>query len=357
MNIGLIVYITRADYILRDIMGNLIFIVDEDLQDEPSTEEIITTLISEGEEIPLENTVKKGKSFSSSKSGGEPENSDRKMINPLVANIALEMAARLLPLPVAVLVNAAPAAYSLYQLFSKKDEEDVSVASLRQSASSFDKYLKRISMSIETAIGANYRFQPGHPQINQAYIRHPLSEDNESKKDLYILSDSLDDILLQEREAEMIRVFVNLGATKIEFRKENKSNLLSAAKAEIDAELPVSSVEANISLKSATTNIGSDKRVITLAGREWVKGMTLERKEFSWLPYEPSWESIVFAREIGGCLSAELELKKKSVFSSNKESRLGFGMNVFKGSAGASVDLNREQDENYTVYVEFNQPV
>lgn len=60
-------------------MGNLIFIVDEDLQDEPSTEEIITTLISEGEEIPLENTVKKGKSFSSSKSGGEPENSDRKM--------------------------------------------------------------------------------------------------------------------------------------------------------------------------------------------------------------------------------------------------------------------------------------
>lgn len=34
-------------------MGNLIFIVDEDLQDEPSTEEIITTLISEGEEIPL----------------------------------------------------------------------------------------------------------------------------------------------------------------------------------------------------------------------------------------------------------------------------------------------------------------
>jgi hypothetical protein len=33
-------------------------------------------------------------------------------------------------------------------------------------------------------------------------------------------------------------------------------------------------------------------------------------KKFSWLPYEPSWESIVFAREIGGCLSAELELKK-----------------------------------------------
>lgn len=40
-------------------MKNLIFIVDEDLQDEPSTEEIITTLISDGEEIPLENTVKK----------------------------------------------------------------------------------------------------------------------------------------------------------------------------------------------------------------------------------------------------------------------------------------------------------
>ena len=338
-------------------MQNLIFIVDEDLQDEPSTEEIITTLISDGEEIPLENTVKKGKPFTSSKGNCETENSDRKMINPLVANIALEMAARLLPLPVAVLVNAAPAAYSLYQLFSKKDEEDVSVASLKQSASSFDKYLKRISMTIDMTSKKNYRFQPGHPQINQAYIRHPLSEDNDSKKDLYILSDSLDDILLQEREAEMIRVFVSLGATKIEFRKENKSNLLSDAKVEIDAALPVSSAETSMKLNSATTDIGSAKRVITLAGCEWKKGRELDRSAFSWLPYEPSWESIVFAREKGGCLSAELELKKKSVFSSTKEGRLGFGMNAFTGSVGASVDLNREQDENYTVYVEFNQPV
>ncbi|MDN8552564.1 hypothetical protein QZP89_12145 [Citrobacter werkmanii] len=338
-------------------MKNLIFIVDEDLQDEPSTEEIITTLISDGEEIPLENTVKKGKSFTSSKGNCETENSDRKMINPLVANIALEMAARLLPLPVAVLVNAAPAAYSLYQLFSKKDEEDVSVASLKQSASSFDKYLKRISMTIDMTSKENYRFQPGHPQINQAYIRHPLSEDNDSKKDLYILSDSLDDILLQEREAEMIRVFVSLGATKIEFRKENKSNLLSDAKVEIDTALPVSSAETSMKLNSATTDIGSAKRVITLAGCEWKKGRELDRSAFSWLPYEPSWESIVFAREKGGCLSAELELKKKSVFSSTKEGRLGFGMNAFAGSVGASVDLNREQDENYTVYVEFNQPV
>lgn len=53
MNIGLIVYATRADYIFWDIMGNLIFIVDEDLQDEPSTEEIITTLISEGKKYRL----------------------------------------------------------------------------------------------------------------------------------------------------------------------------------------------------------------------------------------------------------------------------------------------------------------
>ena len=65
----------------------------------------------------------------------------------------------------------------------------------------------------------------------------------------------------------------------------------------------------------------------------------------------------MFAREKGGCLSAELELKKKNVFSSTKEGRLGFGMNAFKGSVGASVDLNQEQDENYTVYIEFNQPV
>ena len=56
-------------------------------------------------------------------------------------------------------------------------------------------------------------------------------------------------------------------------------------------------------------------------------------------------------------MSAELELKKLSVFSSNKEARFGMGIKTLKGTANASIDLSQEQDESYSVYVEFNEPV
>jgi hypothetical protein len=338
-------------------MRDLIFIVDEEPLIDNSTEEIITTLITNGEEIEIESSEKKSKTFTTSKTKKVIEEKEDGLLNNQLASISLAVAARLFPLPIAVLTGAAPVAYSLYQLFTKKDDEDVSVDSLKQSASSFDKYLKRISMTPEMALSKKYRFQPGHPQVNIAYIKHPLSEYNSAKKNLYIPSDSLDDILLQEREAEMVRVFVTLGATKIVFHKKNKVKTSSLTKANLEAEVPFGSGQAEMKIDSEFLDIGSDKRAITLAGYEWKKDSAIDRSQFSWLPFEPSWEAIVFARETGGCLNAELELKKKTVFSSNKEGKLGVGMNMFSGVVSAGMDLNNESDEVYTVQVEFSQPV
>lgn len=337
-------------------MKDLIFIVDEETYDEFSTEEIITTLITHGEEIEIENASKKGKTFITpkNKSEAEPEQKEKGFLNYQNAGIAMALAARLLPLPVAVLVNAAPAAFSLYQLLTRKDDKEVSVDSLKQSANAFDKYLKRISMTPDIAQSEGYRFQPGHPQINLAYIKHPLSK---GKENYFILSDNLDEVLLQERETEMIKVFVSLGATKIEIRKKTETKASDNINAKVEAGVALRAGEVELKMASASADTGTDTRVITLAGREWKKGMTLDTKPFSWLPFEPSWEAIVYAREMGGCLSAELELKKKSIFSSNKEGRLGLGGKMFKGSVGASMDLSQEQDETYNVYVEFNQPV
>ncbi|MGL4427462.1 MAG: hypothetical protein ACRCT4_00885 [Silvania sp.] len=337
-------------------MNDLIFIVDEETHNDFSTKEIITTLITHGEEIELENSSKKTKPFiaTKNKSEAETEEKEKGLLNYQAAGIAMALAARLLPLPVAVLVNAAPAAFSLYQLLTRKDEKAVSVDSLKQSAHSFDKYLKRISMTPEIALEQGYRFQPGHPRINLAYIKHPLSRE---KENYYILSDNLDEILLQERETEMIKVFVSLGATKIEISKQKDSRASDHINAKAEAGLALSSGEVELKMESALSDTGTDKRVITLAGRQWKKDMTLETKQFNWLKFEPSWEAIVFAREMGGCLSAELELRKKSIFSSNKDGRLGLGVKMFKGSVDASMDLSQEQDETYRVYVEFNNPV
>lgn len=97
--------------------------------------------------------------------------------------------------------------------------------------------------------------------------------------------------------------------------------------------------------------------MIKLSEREWKQDTQIDRSQFSWLSFEPSWEAIVFARENGGCLSAELELKKKTVFSSTQEGKAGIGANLFNGSASAGVKLNNEEDEIYTVHVEFSKPV
>lgn len=340
-------------------MNDLIFLVDQETYDDFSTKEIITTLITDGEEIELENATKKGKTFIApkNKSEAETEQKEKGFLNYQNAGIAMAVAARLLPLPIAVLVNAAPAAFSLYQLLSKKDEKDVPVDTLKHSAHAFDKYMKRISMTPEIALSHHYHFQPGHPQINQAYIKHPLSKPGSEKENYYILSDTLDDILLQERETEMIKVFVSLGATKIEIRKEAKSRAFDQIKAKVKTTTAVASGEASLKMESDLSDTGTDVRVIRLAGREWKKGMVLEKEQFNWLPFEPSWEAIVFAREIGGCVSAELDLKKLSVFSSNKEARFGMGIKTLKGTANANIDLSQEQDESYSVYVEFNEPV
>jgi len=339
-------------------MNDLIFIVDEETYDDFSNKEILTTLITNGEEIEIENTAKKSKTFIApkNKSEAETEPKEKSLLNYQTAGMAMAVASKLLPLPVAVLVNAAPAAFSLYQLLSKKDEKDVSVGTLKNSAVAFDKYMKRISMTPEIASTKKYKFQPGHPQINLAYIKHPLAKPESVKENYYILSDTLDDILLQERETEMIKVFVSLGATKIEIRKQTEARASSHLHAKTEAGLSGRTGEVELKMESASRDTDTDKRVITLAGREWKKGMTLETEQFNWLKFEPSWEAIVYAREMGGCLSAELELKKKSIFSSNKAGRLGLGVQMFKSSVDTSMDLSHEQDETYSVYVEFNQP-
>lgn len=338
-------------------MRNLIFIVDQDTLDEQSTSEIITTLITNDQEVVLDKHLRKGMTVSPLSKKKETESKEESIFDNEYAKMGLAIGAKLLPLPAAVLIEAAPMAYSLYQVMTKKGEEDLSVEDIKQSASTFDKYLKRISLTPEMAFKRNYRFQPGHPQINVAYIKHPLSDYHAEKADLYIPSDSIDNILLQERESEMVKIFVTLGATKIEFRKEKKSQTKQSITAGVSVQSPTASGQIEAKSDDEYAGTGYDKRLITLSGREWKTDTTLDKSKFNWLPFEPSWEAVVFAREIGGCLSAELELKKKTIFSSTNEGKIGIGANLFSGSASAALSIQNEEDETYSVRVEFGHPV
>lgn len=155
----------------------------------------------------------------------------------------------------------------------------------------------------------------------------------------------------------MIRLFVMLGAIRIEFRKEGSKNKSNKVNASLQATSVRVSADAEVSSNSTSGSVNYDNRIIKLSGRRWEKDSKLDTSSFSWLPFEPSWESIVFAREHGGCISAELELKKKTAFSSSSEGKLGVDIEVFKTSVGVNTSSGDEEDVNYNVYVEFTEVI
>lgn len=335
-------------------MSRLIFIVDEeDLNDKPAEVLVGDLITKDGKIISSE---KEGGFFSTSKEKNKNSEPADKKQNETYSRAGIALASLLLPLPAAIIVNAAPAVYSLYRTLMTRDES-LTREKLMDSAEIFDLQIRKLSFTIKSAKNKGYKFQPGHPQINRAYILHPLSDFDENKKNIYIPSDSLDEVLLQERESEMIRLFVTLGATIIRFEKEGGEDLRSSLSGGIEVASPEGSAVMGASMASTSDNIKSDKRTIKLSGKEWKKDSLIDKSKFSWLSFEPSWEAIVFARECGGCVSANLELKKKTSFSTDVDGKIGMGIGMLKASIGIDSSINSEENVSYNVYVEFGEAV
>lgn len=286
-------------------MKRLIYIVDRsELSNKPAELLVGTLITKDGTVIP--NKIDDG-FFSSSKGKSKDNKSNEEKERLIYWNAGMSLASLLFPLPTAIARTVAPAIYSLYQRLMSNDES-VTKEELMGSAELFDSQLQKISLGVSEAKEEGYIFQPGHPQINRAYILHPLSDFDENKKNIYIPSDSLDDTLLQERESEMIKLFVTLGATTIRFEKEGSGDAKKVVKGGAQIGLPEGSADIGISIASTSDNLNADKRTIKLSGKDWCRDSRIDKSIFSWLPFEPSWEAIVFAREHGGCTSANLEL-------------------------------------------------
>lgn len=140
-------------------------------------------------------------------------------------------------------------------------------------------------MTREEAKERGCTFSPGHPIANSAYRMHPLSRvDGAGKSNCYLSDDHFDRVLFEEREAELIKILICLGADNISI-----SSCLSP-------ELPSKGTDST--------------REFELKGVEWFSNSHLDRSLFPWLAYEPAWETVIMARELGGCTSARFELKQ-----------------------------------------------
>ena len=230
--------------------------------------------------------------------------------------------------PIPLLIAAAISSPQVSNLF-KKDNEDLadSIGDIE-----INEFLCKHAFTSRRAKELEYSFPPGHPQVGQTYIEHPLSGLAGRKKNVYIPYDKYDSILLEEREAELIRLLVTLGATRILITKNRGSDFKKSLG--LDSELELSIFKCSISGNSTVNDIETctDKREYILDGSDLKKGQSIDRSLFAWIDFEPSWESLVFAREVGGCTKAELDIKENAIFSIDKSIEASVKFKVYEGS-------------------------
>jgi len=258
-------------------------------------------------------------------------------------------------LPTALISSAFIATPALVALVGKAvTDKNATDAAEQQKAGLLADYVQKHSKSPSQAREEGYRFQPGHPVIGKTYRKHPLTDyPNPESGRLYIPSDSYDSILLEERESELIKLLVHLGATRITITKKSSDKTVEAVHAGASVQAGPGGGGINYQGHAEQTSNSMDTREFLLAGRKWRDDSQLDRTNFFWLAYEPSWKAVVFAREYGGCLSASLEIKESTSFSSDKSVELSVKAKLAEVSAQAGMKNTGTEEKTYYVKAEF----
>lgn len=256
-------------------------------------------------------------------------------------------------LPVSLVLAAVSAMPSLVSLVSDGKDEDKAARAEKERL--LAAYVDYATFSPKQAKSEGYRFQPGHPMIGKSYRRHPLADFRDTETEhLYIPSESYDTHLLEERESELIRLLVSLGATRISITKNTSSKVGNFVKVGGSIEAgSIVSAGADYGSDSKHASGASDTRVFNLKGRAWNEAETLERKGFFWLAFEPSWKAVLFAREHGGCTEASLELKESTSFSEDRSMELSIKARQAGGEVSANLGSNTNEERVHLVNVEF----
>ncbi|NDY91323.1 hypothetical protein [Ideonella livida] len=218
-------------------------------------------------------------------------------------------------------------------------------------------FLCRYAVTVENLARSNARFQPGHPRVGQTYRLHPLANllARGDKGPLYIPDNSFDEILLEEREAELLRLLVSLGARKITVseRLTQNSDITTTVQAEVsNGKLGEAGMDFRSQGKGRNGEFKS--RVFELEGRPLKYGQRIQREKFAWLEFEPSWSSLVFAREEGGCLRATIELKQETDYSNERQIAARLKAAAYVQASTKAAKARREmEDRSHFFDVEF----
>ncbi|WP_157986794.1 hypothetical protein [Pseudomonas sp. Larv2_ips] len=295
---------------------------------------------------------KTGSNASSTQNFTMPGRDTPQISSELLKGVAASsLALSLVPTP--LIFAAVSAIPSLISLVSGDKDEDKAVRADKERLLAV--FVERATYSPSQAREAGYRFQPGHPMSGKSYRRHPLADiSEEGNKQLYIPSETYDAHVLEERESELIRLLVSLGATRISITKNTTSTKSSLIKAggSIDAGA-IATAGAGLGRDSQHASGTSDTRVFTLTGNAWDASREIDVNKFFWLAFEPSWKAVLFARQYGGCTEASLELKENTSFSEDTNIELSIKVKQIGGGASANFGASDNGQRAHLINVQF----
>lgn len=249
-------------------------------------------------------------------------------------------------------------AKSVSALFAKKTLSKAETESVEAEIKALHSATKKIQVTRSMAFDKGYKFPPGHPQSGIFYRIHPLAKYAKSdKQNVYIPESDYSKVLLEERESELLRLLVDLGAIKISIKKKSRKATSNNFTTQASVELASSAGGGiNGGIRTSDEQEKENTRTFLLRGKKWHEGDTVNKREYSWLFYESSWRSVINAREVGGCINAAIEINEASVYS--KDINLGLEMKSKMIEAGVGGGFSSTEDFNssYLVEVEFNHP-
>lgn len=179
-------------------------------------------------------------------------------------------------------------------------------------------YLERINLDINdwiefieeipfSKIPQEIDFPPGHPLPRRLYRVHPLKK----KSNRYIPVEVFDSLLYQERESELIKLLIDLGAVEITIKDLSSTKTKGGMSAKATAST-VGGLETKAEAEREKSS--SETRLIQLSQKSW-DAEKFNEADYSWLAYEPAWEALVHARLIGKCLLSSVELNSDTSYS------------------------------------------
>lgn len=217
-----------------------------------------------------------------------------------------------------------------------------------------DNFLVNHALTPGMARSLNLNFPPGHPRVGSSYRQHPLANrGSEDKSNLYIPEDKFDELLFEEREAELIRLLVNLGATNISISEHSDEDYRSSSNGEAGTKTPALGGGASISSEKSKMTSGVRQREFVLNPVKPENPVKINQEEYAWAKFEPSWQSLMFSREVGRCTKASVVLKEKTAFSNKKSGSTNFSGKLVDASLNGDKGHDGQANKKFVIEVSF----